>query len=122
VSENEENGNTAVEADAGNEFGRGAHKKKKVTISAAARIESTRATQRHVMMVRTVFCHIMDTSQSHDAEGLSELDTQQIRAWLGVTLLSLTLPGKLCRWHHFARLSLMQCRMFQLPLLPQQAN
>jgi hypothetical protein len=64
ASGNEENGDTAADSQAGNEFGRGAHKKKKVTISAAARIEPTRATQRHVMMARSTFRYVMDTSQS----------------------------------------------------------
>jgi ribosomal protein L19E len=93
ASGNEENGDAASDAQAGNEFGRGAHKKKKVTISAAARVEPTRTTQRHVMMARSTFRYVMDTSQSQGAEGRSELDTHADTCVAGSNTVVLDLTG-----------------------------
>jgi hypothetical protein len=55
----------------GNKFGRGAHKKKKATISAATRIEPAHATQRNVMVVKTIQ-RVMDTSNMSLVNGDNE--------------------------------------------------
>ncbi len=81
----------------GNEFGRGAHKKKKVTISAATRIEPTRATQRNVMAIGTIR-RVMDTSnasiENGDDEGRVELDTHADTCVAGSNTVVLELTGK----------------------------
>ena len=94
ASENDENGDTKATDQARNEFGRGAHKKKKVTISAATRLGPTRATQRHVMMAQTAFQYIMDTSQSNSAAGRMELDTHANTCVAGANTVVLDLTGK----------------------------
>ncbi len=81
----------------GNEFGRGAHKKKKATISAATTLESARARQRNVMAI-TSMRRIMDTSNARlangDVEGRVELDTHADTCVAGSNTVVLDLTGK----------------------------
>ncbi len=81
-------------AQAGNEFGRGAHKKAKSTVASTARIDPTKATQRHVMTTRTAARYVMDTSQMNDVAGRTELDTHADTCVAGRNTVVLDLTGK----------------------------
>jgi hypothetical protein len=86
-------------AQGGNEFGQGAHKrKKKVTISAlsVARSPPTMATQRHVMSTSSRRFIMKNSGQGAQAEGNNrmELDTHADTCVAGTNTVVLDLTGK----------------------------
>jgi hypothetical protein len=81
---------------AGNEFGRGAHKKKKVTISSTAQVASVQQqVRRHVMVTKTRR-FVMDSAQlgNQSMKGRIELDTHADTCVAGNNTVVLDLTGK----------------------------
>jgi hypothetical protein len=95
--EDEADESTEPLSQGGTEFGRGAHKKKKVTIAATTRLEPTRTTQRNVLVIKTLR-RVMDTSGelliNGDDECRVELDTHADTCVAGSNTAVLDLTGK----------------------------
>ena len=90
------NGDRGDSDQAGNEFGRGAHKKKKVTISAATTVVPTRATIRHVMAATTPRRFVMDSTMGTTSmDDRVELDTHADTCVAGSNTVVLDLTGKM---------------------------
>lgn len=82
-------------AQGGNEFGRGAHKKSKVTIAATTTAPlPTKRTQRHVMMAVTRRIVMHSGMNTEGSEGRMELDTHADTCVAGNNTVVLDLTGK----------------------------
>jgi hypothetical protein len=90
---------------AGNEFGRGAHKKKKVTISSTAQVASVQQqARRHVMVTKTQR-FVMDSAHlgNQSMRGTIELDTHTDTCVAGSNTVVLDLTGKVVALIHSTR-------------------